>query len=430
MVHIKINDLIFITFTLLFIAIFSLTFTFSPLNGEDFGVSRMSQGHSFFDQLIWIIDRSNHMWSVWNARLGARLAIFWLNMPQYIFDAASTLMFTLFFWIITILATGQKQPDSNKLAAMAATAAVTILFWPRLEVFFWRDVSAGYLQPLLITLFVICVVSIKDMREYFYRSNFRYFIAIIAAFLSGMSFENTPPALVVYLFANSWFAYKKFAWKQDAGLASAILAGWLALVLAPSTAIRIAYYEQAFKEIPRIELYIGRAVNTVTTFAQSSWLLLILGIISLLLLLRRFGFRENLDIILLLIPATLSSGAVLMAPYSEPRAFSFAWAVIVVMIVRALAKLVNRNGLILVCILAVGVSFSTFQSYLNFYEQAHFRDRYIRSHIGSQKCIEGLPVPPLTTDAGPRILNNRDGWFFNSLKQVDRYYHCKVLLRK
>src|SRR5438034_9496279 len=66
----------------LLLALFAVTFSISPLNGEDYGLSRLDLGQPLLDRLSWITQKSAYQWLHWNARLGEQLSIFWLTMPK------------------------------------------------------------------------------------------------------------------------------------------------------------------------------------------------------------------------------------------------------------------------------------------------------------------------------------------------------------
>jgi len=50
-------------------------------------------------------------------------------------------------------------------------------------------------------------------------------------------------------------------------------------------------------------------------------------------------------------------------------------------------------------------------------------------NIDQPACTSSLEVHGIRTDANPRIVNNRDGWFAGNLPQVDRYFDCRLVVR-
>ena len=76
---------VFLAISILTISLYMKTSSISPMNGEDYALTRIFENESFLSRLTWIAERSQQQMSEWNARLGEQLAIFWLSMPEIYF---------------------------------------------------------------------------------------------------------------------------------------------------------------------------------------------------------------------------------------------------------------------------------------------------------------------------------------------------------
>ncbi|WP_208526137.1 hypothetical protein, partial [Escherichia coli] len=80
--------------------IFFITFTNSPLQGEDFGLSRYFTSQGVIDRLIWAFYKSVNQITTWNARLGEQIAIYALSMPDLFFIFMASLSFLILPYVI------------------------------------------------------------------------------------------------------------------------------------------------------------------------------------------------------------------------------------------------------------------------------------------------------------------------------------------
>ncbi len=415
-------------------AVNALTFSVSPLNGEDFGLSRLGGYGRFTETLLWIGHRSAFQMAHWNARLGEQLAIFWMAMPGPWFTAASMVAFAGLCWCIAAIARQSIRFDRAFLSGWLVASSLCWLVWPRMEMFFWRTAAAEYLQPLVLNLLVALVFVADDFRLTVTRSPYRVAAAAAVALLAGMSFENVPPALLVY------FAWRVLRIRRQGGgriwsllsLAAVYSLGWIALLMAPSTKLRIAYFNALF-HVPMMSFaYLaGRARDVVNVFRLSSFELLVVFSCCLLLgfLRPRAVKKQLLASLEFLLPGLLSCASLAFAPYSEPRSFALLWVAMLVSVVCVFGQWesVNIPALVL-AVLALGAAAGVYGDYARFGEQANRRFDTIVANIGQPACATGLEVPRLRTGASLRILNNRDEWVAASLNQVDHYFGCHVVL--
>src|SRR5688572_27539073 len=223
----------------------AIIFAVSPMNGEDYALTKLFTDASLLDRVTWAIEKSIDQSTHWNARLGEQFSIFWLSMPGALFAIANLIAISSFVFLIALFATPQDKWRRNTLIVTSFLAITAcFLLWPRLEVFFWRTTAAGYLQPLVLTLlFLLPFYSLPSCR--FFLGSWRgSVIFFVLGLLCGLSFENIPPALLPYMVL---ITYRHLTEKTDfsARLGMATLfyfLGWVLLMIAPSTAARTAYY--------------------------------------------------------------------------------------------------------------------------------------------------------------------------------------------
>jgi hypothetical protein len=421
-------------------AINALTFSVSPLNGEDFGLSRLGGYGRLVETLLWVGRRSVRQFTGWNARFGEQLAIFWMAMPDPWFTVVSMVAFAGFCWCVTAIAQRSIRFDQAFLTGWLAASSLCWLAWPRMEMFFWRTAAAEYLQPLVLNLLVALVFVAEDFRLAVTRGPYRVVAAAVPAFLAGMSFENIPPALLIY------FGWRVLRVRRQSNekiwslilLALAYALGWIALMIAPSTRLRIGYYKAQF-HVPEMSFaYLaGRAHDVVGVFRLSSFALLVVFSCCVLIgfLRLRAWRRQFLGSLGFLLPGLLSCASLVFAPYTEPRSFALLWVSMLVCVVWAFCRWETATvsdwrkiPVLALAVLALGMAAGVYGEYARFGEQANRRVDTIVANIGLPACASGLEVPRLRTHASPRILNNRDDWFAGSLPQVDLYFGCHVIV--
>jgi hypothetical protein len=418
-------------------ALFSVTLAVSPMNGEDYGLSLPLSATTNLDRIgsiaafVW-----NHAIH-WNARLGECLAIIELNLPRYLYVLIQSAASAAFISATSMLAVGNRRERTGLLATTILSTGVTYLAWPKLEIFFWETVAAGYLQPLVFILFLVLIAGNTGARENVARSPAKTVGYLCLGLVCGFSFENVSPALVVYLLVLAFITWSRHGpeWRLLISISIAVGVGWVALMIVPSTSYRQHFYRELFHTSPwSISQVLGRAVDVASVFLSISWPLIILAILGLFAIAKaERTLRKDFDLILLLIPAVLSTGAVLFAPYTEPRAFVFSWAIMLAIAIRGAHRLADKQFVLLAIaasMVAIPVAGYTLSTYAEFAVGSKIRSNYIEDALGTPACSTGLPIDALKSSAPSRILNNREEWVFNSLNQVSTYFGCNLVPRR
>ncbi|WP_172116141.1 DUF6056 family protein [Halomonas hibernica] len=413
------------------VALYGINFALAPFMGEDFAFMQGDESLGAYDQLLWIIERSHEQISDWNARFGEQLAIFWLNMPTWGFWWASVATFLCFSVLSAAVYSGQQGLKVKSLIAVG----LIFLLWPGLEVFFWKTANAAYLYPML--LYLVCMLAYSN-DQYMHRWVSRKCIVggvSVAGFLAGLSFENVPIAVVIYmlialLMTKGW----RQLWPAFLPII-AMLAGWLILLIAPSTQYRRAYYRQAFGiEHTDLMYFVQRGLDVCAVFFRTSGILFACSLLALgyLIYLHRGNKRRyNLRTFLTVVPAVLVVGSLIMAPYTEPRAFLLAWLLMFAVVVEAAYQASMRipfgRWILLAALLAsLGFGVNTWRIYQGVSQEFSSRERYIIEYTGEPGCEEGLPIKQIKLNYSYRYFNNRDAWYIQNLALMSRYYNCNL----
>jgi hypothetical protein len=392
--------------------------------------------------MSWIIGQSYQQIVRWNARLGEQLAIFWLTQPKSWFVAANTLVYAAFCAALAGLATGTARPDRAFLRAWLAICALCFLFWPRLEMFFWGTAAAGYLHPLTLTMLLLLPYAVPDLRKRLEGSRLALAAWCMVGLASGLSFESLPPAVLVYCA----FEILRLIRSEKAPFPLRLVSpaafyalGWAVLLAAPSTTSRANWYRGYFGVRSRwfSPFYLSsRASQSFEVFWNASFALLLVFVACAVLVLVSRHRRALLPgrLLALLATGVLSSLAVVVAPYTEPRAFAFLWIGMLVLMTRWLTNPegLRRLGtplLLAIAIAAVGAGVGTWLEYAAFARAVDARTQYVLSHKGSEACREGLVISVIPVSSDPRLLNNREVWVVDHIDQVSRYFGCKLIIR-
>ncbi|WP_395598303.1 DUF6056 family protein [Pseudomonas sp. A1437] len=418
-----------------------LIFAVSPMNGEDYALTKPFIDTSFLERASWAVERSIHQSTNWNARLGEQLAIFWLAMPRVWFSIANLISMTLFTFLLALYATPQGKWSRNSLMLSSLLIVASFfLIWPRLEIFFWRTTAAGYLQPLVATLLLLLpFYSSRACRSMLSKWPSTAVLALLGL-LCGLSFENVPPALLPYMALTIIFRFKeKSEFRIQLGLiALTYFVGWALLMNAPSTHARTAYYIHALN-IPEdsIGYLLQKALTVLNTFATVSTPLLVtlVSVLLISLFLKIKPWRLPTAFYLLSLPAALCIASVIKAPYIEPRAFTLTWAILIIVIVRLTYKILQssperiaQTATILLGIVSVGLAGQVFFEYLDYSRKVSLRTDFIIEKQNSNECKDGLTIHTFPNTSDIRLLNNREDWVTNNLPQVSNYFSCKLRL--
>ena len=409
---------------------YAAIFAVSPLNGEDYALTRQFHGFDVAHRLGWIAYRSYVQVTTWNARLGEQLAIFWLGMPPLLYLCVAVVTFVLF----NVLMGGLLSGRAFWAQKTALSIAVVMALWPGMEVFFWRTANAAYLQPMLLTLLCLwCYADPVRLKATVARAS-RLALLCVAAFLVGLSFENVPLAILPYMLLAIWLMGEPQQ-RLRAGLPPmALLAGWALLITAPSTAIRRAFYGQAYGiHGISFDYLLSRASDVSLVFLTSSALLAAVAALCWVWLIWRSP-GQRWQLLLPQLPAWLVVASVVMAPYTEPRAFLLAWVIWMAGVVEVLFRLQQRFvavRVVLIPALAMCLVFPLYalRYYQDFNARVTARNQDIQRRAAGPACQQGINVPLISTVYPYRYLNNRDDWTRSAPQFMARYYGCKVVVQ-
>ncbi|EFQ61924.1 hypothetical protein PFWH6_4326 [Pseudomonas fluorescens WH6] len=428
-------------FLFLLLLISALTFSISPMNGEDYALSRIFENVSLFDRFDWALGKSTHQIQHWNARFGEQLSIFWLAMPKAWFSIATILFISLFTFLLALISTPQEKWNTESLVLSSMLAIATcFLLWPRLEMFFWQTATAGYLQPMALTLILILPFHSSGVCKRLLSSWSGTLAFVVLALICGVSFENVPPSLIPYMVCVAYTNHKKdktFSLKISL-IILAYLISWTCLMLAPSTKFRTAYYIEALHiPAPSLNYYFWQAIAIIQAFFSSSAKLLItlIAILAFATYLKIKIWNQPIKFYLLLIPAALCVASVIKAPYIEPRAFFLTWVILIIFIVRCFYEVVatisNRSAVIAIVglgLASIGMGAQVFSEYLEYARKVSLRAEFIMTNQGTHECQEGLSIELIPVRNDIRILNNREEWVASSLTQVSKYFNCQLVI--
>ncbi|WIX33801.1 DUF6056 family protein [Salinicola sp. JS01] len=413
------------------LAVYAAIFWRMPLMGEDFAFPLGYGAHGWGERLAWIAHKIPAQTADWNARLGEQLAIVWLNLPAWLFWLVALAAFVAFAALIAMVWGRRDLPFK-----LALTLGLMFGLWPGLEIFFWKTANAGYLQPIVLSL--VCIVAYRSEAAVLALSQrpWRLFGLCVVAAGAGYSFENVPVALALYM-ALAWWLLpaRRVAWPVLLPVA-AMLAGWAALMAMPSTAFRRAFYLEA-KDVHATgpAYYWERAGEVTDTFFDTAEVLVVLTLVSLLFLAhqqRRGRLTYDRRMWWSILPAVLVVGSMLAAPYTEPRAFSLAWALMLALVVEALSVACRRwrwavAGCTLALLVSAGLAIKTLTLYENVSRSFDAREARIVERLGTPACETGVAIRQRHFDYPRRYFNNRDDWYLWSLWHVGNYYGCKLV---
>jgi len=210
-----------------------------------------------------------------------------------------------------------------------------------------------------------------------------------------------------------------------------LFAGWSLLISAPSTRHRVDYFQEAFGFSGYSwEFLTVRLRDVLSTFAESSWVLLIFYVVALIYLMKT-GQNQKLAIASI-VSLFLNCLTLIPSPYTEPRSFIFSWLLMIAIVLSGLTKLGKDSGPRVLITLMFGLAaISTLlfilPGYQKFADQLNDRDSYMRSQMHEPVCLTGLEIKRVGSGLSERYLNNRDAWVFSSLDQVSaRYNNCNI----
>ena len=409
------------------VVLFTITFWLSPLNGEDFALTRQFGPFDLVERINWVTGRSLEQFSTFNARLGEQGAIFWLSMPSAAFTVAAVAAFLMLNFL---LGNFFERGDQWLLKTLLSVAGI-LLIWPSLDVFFWRTGNAGYGQPIVLTLGLMFAYATSRRRAGIAQSRLWWIALAVLGFLAGISFENVPPA-VGFFVAGALVMDRETRSRLRAWLPIvAMLAGWLLLVNAPSTIGRRELFYDYYGFTGYNVAYLQQRVpDTLAVFWDYSSILLVVTVVAAVVLWWMNAYRRM--VVLSLLTAALVVMSVVAAPYTEARSFTLAWALMFAVSLAALNEVMTRSTVAraaAVTGLALGiiVTLQVTMTYADFATAMNSRDAYIKQRAATDACQTGIRVDAVAKKYPQRVLNNRSEWFAQfSFK--DDYYGCTIIV--
>lgn len=398
-----------------------LSAAIAPMNGEDFGLTRRFTTETAFERLSFAFSRSGAQIENWNARLGEQFAIFSLSLPNWFMIIIAIISLFALTKVIAKIA----DIKCDNVFAFLTTFSIIICLLPSFELITWKTILAGYTVPLIITLYVSTVFLAKETMITVVMSKPRLLFFVSLAFLAGVSFENVPVAIVVFMLLS--LTFNKML-KSSLTLAPlACLIGWALLMSAPSTANRVALYKKmyGFKGFS-IDYFINRTLDVLLNFYNTTIWLFVISAICLLTLIAYKKITK--EIVFLIIAALMVVGSMVVSPYTEPRSFALAWCVMIAVVTRAIFNFatITTKAAVIFGIIGVATSLNLFSITLNFNNLMTERESYILSNLGKSSCKEGLFVSTPHSVNDYRFINNRDIWYFNNISQISKYYECNL----
>nr|WP_275423113.1 DUF6056 family protein [Modicisalibacter sp. MOD 31.J] len=423
---------VFVACAALSVAVYAAVFWRMPLMGEDFAFPRHYGEVGWGERLAWIAHKIPEQTASWNARLGEQLAIVWLNLPAWLFWLVALAAFVAFCTLIALVWSGRRDLPLK----LTLTLGLMFALWPGLEIFFWKTANAGYLQPIVLSL--VCIVAYRSDASVTALAGRPWRLAglCLVAAGAGYSFENVPMALALYMALAWWLSpRRRVAWPALLPV-GAMLAGWATLMAMPSTAHRRAFYLDANDVHDMGPAYYWQRAGEVTdTFFDTTGLLFALVVVSLVFLAvqqRRGRLAYDRRVWWTILPAVLVVGSMLAAPYTEPRAFSLAWALMFAVVIEAAGVACRRwrwAGALcaLALLVSAGLAIKTLTIYEDVSRSFDAREARILERLGTPACETGVAVRERHFDYPYRYFNNRDDWYRWSLWHVGNYYGCKLV---
>lgn len=412
-------------FALISFVIFIAIVIEAPMAGEDYGLTRLFHNETLLERIAYAFDKSQMQLAGWNARLGEQLAIFELSLPRWMSLGIYILSFVAFSISVAMLSSKHDGRQWHEVAAYVA--GFTFLLWPGMEVFFWKTANSGYLQTMILTIFVVIPYSDRYYLESLACRKALYATHLVTCLLAGFSFENVPFAVAIALVILC-------LWQKRKNLINYIpiivlLVGWFTLITAHSTSVRRTYYAQAIPRNSNVLIhYTERFNDVVYTFFNTSLILFVFSIVSLLYLSRlRLLTKYH---VCLVIASVLVIGSIIFSPYTEARSFLFSWCVMFSVICYAFNKATEQYNVtkISFVLLFASICFGvyTLTIYSSYGEKLKSREQGIINSIGTDKCNKGYEIGIINDNHGYRYVNNRDEWYFYNMIGKGHYYGCNI----
>ncbi|MBW6410267.1 DUF6056 family protein [Clostridium weizhouense] len=449
---------------ILFLCILSGMFLFflsininTPFMGEDFALVSFSSHYepsSIGEHISLIMQRIIRQASTWNIRIGEQIAIIFCSTNKLYYYIGNAIISVLYVLLIPIYAFGRKMKmtEKNDVISVIISFCLIILFQPALgEIFFWRTGSGNYLWAVFILLtFTIPLRVIFDNRNLLENKKVLILLHTILGFFAGLTNENTVITfIIIYVCTIIYRIIKKqkvYLWIWSSFISLGI--GFLVMIFAPSTAIRIQTYKKIFGiEHVTVKDYIYRTINIIHRFFTENIMLvsILLVIIIVYIILNYKKINEakqkeqlckyksaSINLIFLLSSA-LSAGALIGAPYVETRAFFLIDFFMIGCIIYFSIQIINEInkfisaitylllGILIILTVKENITiFKTYDAYNKF-----INTNYSVIQEAKKSNQSSVKISPYN-NINNRILNTREDYIQSNLQHLERYFEIKV----
>jgi hypothetical protein len=215
--------------------------------------------------------------------------------------------------------------------------------------------------------------------------------------------------------------------------AGAVLSGWIALMLMPSTAYRMSFYKTHMHE-PSLSFpyLVSRMHDVAVVVLSASWPLIAIAVLGgVVMVVWRDRSKASIYMWCLLLPAAMLMGGLVIAPYTEARAASLAWIIFTAFALRGGVLVARKwpcSSLLTIGsagVVAIGVSIWIWELYADVAMQSMQRTNSVLAAIHTPACASGVPFPRLISNAPIRVMNLREVWTLNA-GQTPLYFGCKL----
>ena len=432
----------------------------TPLMGEDLALTVFPQNAESLSiaetlYLMWM--RIYEQMTTWNIRVGEQTSIVFSCFDKVYFNICNSYAAILYISLIYQYAFKKKYSlNAKSTFFLLTTFSLILLFHPALgEIFFWQTGSTNYLWGLCLLL-----VAALPLRYYIGHTSIdiignskaKQFLLIIISFFAGLTNENT---IIVFIsLYMGCIIYRRLKrqnipiWIYLSGIS--LLAGFLVMLNAPSTAIRVQTYKRIFG-ITDVTMrdYIYRGRNIIIHFFSENKAYIYLTCIAIILYLicvivdrknssdeKRKILISNSENLFLLLLSSLSCAALVMSPYIETRAFLLPDFFMLVCIIYYLEQILYffqkmRTALAILLIIVQLIALSSvgrqiYQSYLAYNDFSHMREHLMKTTDKK----EAFQWKEYRAPYSGRILSTREDYLSDNPSVLARYYGRNIQLWK
>lgn len=426
------------------ILVFFLTMNFvTPVIGEDYvlvAYSPFFPPESSSVLIENVLSRILYQMQTWNVRLGEQFSIIFSCMDCGLFHILNSLAAIYYIWLVLLYAHRGHCKISESIWCVFIAFSTILLFQPAIgEVFFWRTGSSNYLWALIILLtfaYPVCCLFL-DNHNIIETSIIKTVFLTILGFFAGFTNENTVVTVwilyIIVIIVRNVRRINRPVWLYTSFVSFTI--GFVFMLKAPSTSIRIAYYNQLFgTQYIGLFGYLRRIPIVTLRFFTDNSTLIIITVICLMIAficyrtkLRRNNSTEKLSIapVVLLLLSSVSCAALVMSPYIETRSFFLPDFLMTVCVAYYSEYLVyafkQKKGLLITLIIVF--------LFLDFFYMIQFY-RVYKSYYGfcEQRTAEiSISDEPFFWREYPgpysnRILTTREDYCIDNQKALTSYY--------